>query len=106
MKNAPTAIRFRVNAMPVHPTPANSKSIMVDLIRCLFVPPAHASWRGDAAQCIDRVFPRTGNIQQQETSHNAEVLVKALHFVELIHASHCPIAMFDERGSERVKNHE
>src|SRR5271166_5923695 len=35
MKNAPTAIRLRVIARSVHPTPRNSKSITVHLIRCL-----------------------------------------------------------------------
>src|SRR6516165_10061332 len=33
MKNAPTAIRFRVSARSVHPTPTNSQSIMVYLRR-------------------------------------------------------------------------
>src|SRR6516164_2087075 len=63
-------------------------------------------WRGDAAQCIDRVFSSTGSVQQQEASHNAEVFIETVHAVDSIGTFHCPIAMSDKRSSQRVKKHE
>ena len=65
-------------------------------------PNSHRLWRGDAEQCIDRIFSRTGNAQQQEASHNAEIFVKAIQAVDLIRTFHCPIAMPDKRSSQRV----
>ena len=60
--------------------------------------------RGDTEQSINRIFSRTGNVQQQEASHYAEIFIKAIHTVDSIRTRHCPIAMSDKRGSQRVKN--
>jgi len=45
-----------------------------------------ALWRGNTAQCIDRILSRTGNVQQQEASHNAEIFVKAIHAIGALEA--------------------
>ncbi len=58
--------------------------------------------RSDTVQCIDRIFSRTSNIQQQEATHNAEIFVKAIHAGDLICACDCPIAVPDKRSSQRV----
>ena len=47
-------------------------------------PMAKSLGRADTAQCIDRIFSRTSNVQQQEASHNAKIFVKAIHAVDLI----------------------
>jgi hypothetical protein len=51
---------------------------------------------------IDRIFSRTCDVKQQKASHNTEVFVEALHAVDFIHTCHCPIAMRNERTSQRV----
>jgi hypothetical protein len=44
MKNTPTAMRLRVSAMSVHPTPLKSISNILAVIASL---PANAVWVGD-----------------------------------------------------------
>lgn len=58
--------------------------------------------RGDAQQCIDRIFSRAGNAQQQEASHKAEVFVKGLQAIDVIRALNRPVAMPDKCCSQRV----
>ena len=70
----------------------------------LFRPMAHRSWRSDTVQYIDRIFSPTSNVQQQETSNNAEILVKAIHAVDLIRTCYCPIVMSNKRSAQGVEN--
>jgi hypothetical protein len=62
--------------------------------------------RGDTEQSINRIFSCTGSVQQREASHYAEIFIKAIHTVDSIRTRHCPIAVPDKRGSQRVKKHQ
>jgi hypothetical protein len=52
--------------------------------QCLAGKDTKALWRGNTAQCIDRILFRTCNVQQQEASHDAEIFVKAIHAIDSI----------------------
>ena len=67
---------------------------------------ARCSGRGDIAQDIDGISSRTGNEEEQEATHYADVLVEAIHAVHLSWTSHGPIVMPDERSCQRVQNQE
>ena len=69
---------------------------------CFSNEPTHRLWHRDTAQCIDRIFSRTSNVQQQEAPHDAEIFVKAIHAIDLIRTRYCPISMPNKRSSQGV----
>jgi pimeloyl-ACP methyl ester carboxylesterase len=44
----------------------------------------HRLWHCDTAQCIHGIFSSTRYVQQQEAPHNAEILVKTVHALDLV----------------------
>src|SRR5580658_944324 len=58
--------------------------------------------RADIAQCIHGISTSTGNVQQQEASHDADIFVKAIHAVDLFSTLERPISMPDKRRSQCV----
>jgi hypothetical protein len=74
--------------------------------RRVIAPSPRSLRRGDTEQSINRILSRTDNVQQQKASHYAEIFIKAIHTVDSIRTRHCPIAMSDKRGSQRVEKHQ
>jgi hypothetical protein len=52
---------------------------------------------------VDRIFSGAGHVQQDKSTHDADVLVEIDHILVMVSPRHCPIWMTDKRGRDCVE---